>query len=216
MSRNCAVALAVTLALTFTLAACSGNQPKQGAEQERGQQKQAEAPKAPETLSGREVFQKLYVAARGWAPDIKPFRVQSEPTSEVNGQDGKAAIWRASFASPSRRGMKTYVWSGTGDSDSRGVNAGTEDTYNPSNSATQVFDLAFLKTDSDKAFSVAQQHGGEKLTKKDPKQPVFYILDWNPSQNKLIWHVIYGNSRQDAKLAISADATTGEFMRVEK
>lgn len=215
MSKRCAVIFVLLLAL-ITLAACSGNKPAQPGEQKQAEQKQPEAPKAPESHSGREVFQKLYVAARGWAPDIKPFRLQSESTSEVNGQGGEAAIWRASFASPSRRGMKTYVWSGTGDSDSRGVNAGTEDTYNPNNSATQVFDIAFLKTDSDKAFSVAQEHGGEKLLKKDPKQPVVYVLDWNPTQGKLIWHVIYGNSRSDAQLAISVDATTGQFLHVEK
>lgn len=213
MSKKCAIALALLLALAIALSACSGSkssQPNPG-------QKQKETPKAPEALSGREVFQKLYIAARGWAPDIKPFRLQSEPISDVNGQNGKAAIWRASFASPSRRSMKTYLWSGTDeDGASRGVTPGTEDTYNPSNSATQVFDIAFLKTDSDKAFSVAQQHGGEKLTKADPKQAVSYVLDWNPSQNKLIWHVIYGSSRSDAKLAVSVDATTGEFMRVEK
>lgn len=215
MFKKSALAHAVVLGLTLTLAGCSGNKPAQP-EQKQAEQKQPEAPQAPESHSGREVFQKLYVAARGWAPDIKSFGLQSEPTSEVNGQGGKAAIWRASFASPSRRGIKAYVWSGTGDADSRGVSAGTEDTYNPNNAATQVFDIAFLKTDSDKAFSVAQEHGGEKLIKNDPKQPVLYVLDWSPSQGKLIWHVVYGNSRRDAKLTVAVDATTGQYMRVEK
>ena len=45
----------------------------------------------------------------------------------------------------------------------RGVSHGTEDTYNPSNSSTHVFDMQFLKIDSDKAFTEAQKHGGEAL-----------------------------------------------------
>ncbi|HYG99622.1 MAG TPA: hypothetical protein VD837_10865 [Terriglobales bacterium] len=207
---KCSVVV-VTLVLIVAFSACSTEKPAEPASQQKQQQA---TPKPPESHTGREVFQRLYVAARGWAPDVKPFRLQSEPTGEVNGQNGKAAVWRASFASPSRRGLKTYLWSGTGED--RGVTPGTEDTYNPNNSATQIFDIAFLKTDSDKAFSVAQEHGGEKLLKKDPKQPVFYVLEWNGSQNKLIWHVIYGTSRQDAKLAVSVDATIGQFLRVEK
>jgi len=34
--------------------------------------------------------------------------------------------------------------------------------------------------------------------------------------NNLVWHVIYGNSRADAKLKVAVDATTGEFIRIEK
>lgn len=202
--------LVAVVAALCTVLGCSSSQPGQG------EQKSQTAPKPTERQTGREAFQRLYVAARAWAGDIKPFRLQSEAVSDANGQDGKAAVWRASFASPSRRSIKTYAWSGTGDANSRGMTPGTEDTYNPSNSATQVFDVAFLKIDTDKAFEVAQQHGGDKLTKKDAAQPVTYVLEWAGSQNKLIWHIIYGSSAADAKLRISVDATTGDFLRVEK
>jgi hypothetical protein len=96
------------------------------------------------------------------------------------------------------------------------VNPGIEDTYNPSNSSTTAFDIAFLKTDSDKAFEVAQQHGGDKILQKSPDTPVLYILEWDRVNNQLIWHVIYGTSRSDAKLKIAVNASTGEFLRVEK
>ena len=91
-----------------------------------------------------------------------------------------------------------------------------EDTYSANNSSTLVFDSAFLKVDSDKAYEVAQQHGGEKLMKANPKEPVTYLLEWNPQENKLIWHVIYGSSPAEAKLRVAVDATTGVFERVEK
>ena len=52
--------------------------------------------------------------------------------------------------------------------------------------------------------------------KKDPKQPVFFVLDWDASKNQLLWHVIYGSSQDEAKLRIAVDATSGEFVRVEK
>jgi hypothetical protein len=161
---------------------------------------------------------KLYIAARGWNADAKPYRLESSVTSDGNGHDGKAAIWRGSFASATMRSEKTYTWSGsTADgAPEQGVNPGIEDSYSATNSSTQVFDMAFLKIDSDQAFDTAQKHGGDKILEKDPNTPVIYVCDWNHSGNDLVWHVIYGASREDAKLTVSINASTGEFVRVEK
>ena len=43
-----------------------------------------------------------------------------------------------------------------------------------------------------------------------------YILEWDRVNNSLVWHVIYGTSRADAKLKIAVNATRGEFIRIEK
>lgn len=175
------------------------------------------APKPTETLTGREAFQKLYPAARGWNADARPIRIESQTTSDASGQDGKAAIWRVAFASPNRRVMEAFSWSGSTSSDlDRGVSHGTEDGFSPTNASTQPFDLNYLKVDSDAAFQTAQKHGGDKILKKDPKTTVLYLLDWDMRQTKLVWHVIYGVSHSDAKLVVDSDATTGEFLRVEK
>jgi hypothetical protein len=175
-------------------------------------------PKGPELETGRAAFQKLYVAARGWARDAQPYRLESMVNSDSNGHDGKSAIWRGGFASPVQRSAKPFTWSGTDAKDAppSGMNPGTEDTYNPSNASTIVFDINFLKTDSDKAFEIAQQHGGDKLLEKTPDTPVLYILEWNRLENMLVWHVIYGSSRDEFKLKIAINATTGEYVRVEK
>jgi hypothetical protein len=175
-------------------------------------------PKAAELLTARAAFQKVFIAARNYAADVKPFRIQSTLSSESNGHDGKSAIWTASFASAMQHGVKPFIWSGTDASDapSRGVSPGNEDTYNPRNASTQIFDVAFLKVDSDQAFAEAQKHGGEKILAKDPATPVIYICDWNHNTNELTWHVIYGGSREDAKLTVAINASTGAFTRVEK
>jgi len=175
-------------------------------------------PKATEFETGRVAFQKLYVAAHGWARDAQGFRVESQLTPDSKGKDGKSDVWRASFASPAQRSVKPYTWSGTDspDAPSRGVTPGTEDSYSPNNSSTQVFDIAFLKIDSDKALDLAKQHGGDKILEKDPDTPILYVLDWSRATNELIWHVIFGNSRDEAKLRVAVNATSGEFIRVEK
>ncbi len=152
------------------------------------------------------------VAAHLWASDARPYKLQSG--SDVKGDDnkgrgGKTMMWRGAFASEQLRSSMPYTWLGTDLPDAqRGVDHGTQDNYLPGN----AFDVAFLKVDSDKAFDVAQKHGGDKLA----DMPVMYFLEWNRSDNNLVWHVIYGISRNDAKLAVDVDASTGEFLRKEK
>jgi hypothetical protein len=175
-------------------------------------------PKPPELLTGRAAFQKTFIAARNYAADVKPFRIESIPSADGNGLDGKSAIWRASFASAIQHGVKPFFWSGSNapDAPSRGVSPGNEDVYNPSNASTQVFDPAFLKADSEQAFAEAQKNGGNKVLEKDPTTPVIYVCDWNHNTNELTWHVIYGASRETARLTVAVNASTGAFIRVEK
>jgi len=167
-------------------------------------------PKAPEAITGSSALYKCYISARGWAQDAQPFRAESRDTADSKGRDGKAGEWRVGFASPSQRSTKFYTWANDD------ISHGVDDTYSPTNSSTQVFNIQFLKSDTDKAFAVAQQHGGDKLLEQEPDTPVLYVLDWNRQTNLLLWHVIYGADRDTAKLRVSVNASTGDFSRVEK
>ncbi len=198
--------------LTLALMLGCSSEPSQPAQTQKPQ------PKPPEFVTGRFAFQKLYIAARGWGRDAQPYRLESMLTADSKGKDGKSAVWRAAFASPLQRGVKPYTWSGEDAPDvpSRGINPGTEDNYSPTNSSTQVFDMAFLKVDSDKALEVAQKHGGEKLLEKEPDTPILYMVEWSRPTSELIWYVAYGTSRDEAKLKVAVNASNGDFIRVEK
>ena len=203
----------VALAL---LVSCS---PEKKAESQPASQPAAKpAAKEAQFETGRTAFQKMFLAARLWAPDVRPFRLQSQFTADAPTAEGKAGLWRASFASPSKRMMKLFAWSGLvgPDAPEQGISFSAEDSWSPSNSSTVPFDIAFLKVDSDKAYEVAQKNGGDKLTKRDPKQPVIFQLAWDASKNQLVWHVLYGENPTETKLRIAVDATSGNFIRVEK
>jgi hypothetical protein len=167
-------------------------------------------PKAAQTTTGSSAFFKCYVSARGWAGDVQPYRVESHATGDSKGRDGKSEEWLVGFASPSLHSVKSYTWT-SGD-----ISHGVDDNYSPSNSNTQVFDVQALKVDTDKAFAVAQQHGGDKVLEKEPDTPVLYVLAWDRPTNRVLWHVIYGTNPETAKLKVAVNATTGEFLRVEK
>lgn len=205
------LALLPPFVLVLIFAACTSNQPGQS-------QSAKPAPQEAEYETGRVAFQKMYLSARQWAPDATPFRLQSQFTPDAPTSEGKAGLWRASFGSQGRRMMKTFVWSGLvgPDAPEQGISFSAEDSWNPTNTSTRVFNFEYLKIDSDKAYDIAQKNGGSKLSKANPKQPVFFILDWDNQKNMLIWHVIYGTTQDDAKLRIAVNASTGEFERVEK
>src|ERR1044071_4068487 len=149
---------------------------------------------AVQTETGRFALQKMLAPARFWSPDAQPVRLESTNLKGSNGQDGKATFWRALFASAGRQKSEPFTWSGVATEDTpKGVNHGVEDTYNPANRLSRPFDLNFLKVDTDKAFEVAQEHGGKKVLEKDPKTNVGYLLDFDGQSNQLRWHVIYGN-----------------------
>jgi len=192
--------LLLTILVVLAMAGCS-SQPSAPAPAEKTQAK------APEAITGSGAFYKCYVAARGWAQDAQPFRVES---AQSKTHDGKAGEWRSGFASVARRATESYTWS---DGD---ISHSVEDTYSPTNSSTQAFNVQFLKVDTDKAFAVAQQHGGDKLLEQEPDTPVLYVLDWNRQKDELLWHVIYGTDRDSAKLRVAVNATTGDFSRVER
>ncbi len=203
------------LALLAFLTACSSEAPKPSTENKPAETKPAFQ---PTYLTGREALQKMYIAARAWAADCKPYSLQSQATKDDNGQDGKAGIWTAGFASATRHSVKVFTWSGikSDDAPDPGISNRPEDTYNPSNPSTAVFDMAFLKVDSDEAAKTAEKHGGDKELKKDKGSNVFYAINWNARENKLAWRVIYGPELNQPKLALDVDASTGNFMKAEK
>src|SRR5579872_6276851 len=215
--------LAMIAALACTLAACS-SAPSGGGSSALAPAAKPQ-PKPIDAETGRVVLQRLYTTSRGWNGDTEPVSIQSQNYKNAGGNenaplghDGKSAVWRGLFASPGRSMMKTYMWSGlTGpDAPSPGITPGNEDPFSAGNSSTQPFQLVFLKTDSDQALETAQKHGGAALLKKQPELPVNFTLAWEGRHGQLIWHVIYGQSVNEPKLDVVIDASSNQFVRVEK
>ncbi len=204
--------LALACIAVLLLASCSSSKPTES------QPTSKPAPRQAEYETGREAFQKMYLTAHSWASDAQPFRLQSQYSAGAPVNEGKAGLWRASFASPGKRMMKMFMWSGLvgENAPEPGITFSAEDTWNPANISTRIFNLGFLKIDSDKAYQVAEKNGGSKITKKDPQQPVYFVLDWDGAKNELLWHVVYGEDEDHAKLRVAVNASTGEFERVEK
>lgn len=204
--------LLISLLVLATLTGCSTSPSPEAAKSESPKAE----PKKPETHfeTGRAAFQRMYVAARGWATDVQPVRLESRPTKQ-DPKDGKAAMWSATFVSASRQNIRTYTWSGIEGAD-QGITPGNTDYYSPANASTRPFDLNFLKVDSTAALAAAQKKGGEAVLKKAPETPLKYMLFFDQTKGRLLWRVVYGGSVSDSKLRILVNATSGEFVAKEK
>lgn len=203
----------ISLSALCLLWACST--PQDSPKNESKATQPAPAKVENEFETGRAAFQKMYVAARTWSADAQPVRLESRPHTEDPG-DGRAAMWAAVFASASKQNIRNFSWSGVATDPEKGVQPGSLDYYSPSNASTRTFDLNFLKVDSSKALEVAEKKGGAALRKKNPKQPVKFMLFYDYTKSRLLWRVLYGNSQSDAKLRVLVSASSGEFVMVEK
>lgn len=174
------------------------------------------AKKEPSLYSGLQAFNTMNALALKWAPDATPVRLESRVNSESNGQGGKSTVWRAGFISPSRRQLKFFVCSGSRlpDAPPYGVSSDIETPYEAA-VGRMAFPAFLLKVDSDKVYEVAQQHGGEAVLKKNPQQPVLYVLLFTPGKNALYWNVIYGTEEKTAGAGI-IHATTGAWVGASK
>jgi hypothetical protein len=145
-----------------------------------------------------------------------PVRLESKVNSEGNGQGGKSTVWRAGFISPSSHLLMFFNCSGSRlpDSPAYGVSSDNETPYDAS-VARMAFPGFLLKVDSDRAYEIAQQHGGAALVQKNPQQPILYVLLFSPEKNALLWHVVYGTEEKAAGAGI-VHATTGAWVGAGK
>lgn len=198
---KCAWILVAALALT----GCS-EAPKTRTETKK------EPPKPLDPITGRQAYQQMYPAARGWAADAQPVECRSIRLTEVDAPKGRSGAWLCIFVSPSRGRQKTYTWSAIEAEGNlhKGVFAGQEESYSASRQR-QPFLTAAIRTDSDEAYETAVSKSAEYL-KKNPDKPVNFLLQLTPRHPNLAWRIFWGDSVGTSDYSIYVDATTGQFL----
>jgi hypothetical protein len=208
--------LALILVGMNLLTGCSSTSKPAGGEQPAGAAA-THTQSTPTLYTGLKAFGCTQGLAQRWATDATPVRLESVINSETNGQNGKATVWKASFISPSRGLIKNFNCSGSRlrDAPPYGPSADVEQPYSPDVPA-MAFQPLFLKVDSDKAYEIAQEHGGTALIKKNPDQIVKYFVLWNPKQRALYWYVMYGKDKESAVGTGLVNALTGAYAGAAK
>lgn len=206
------------LAGLIGLTTCKINSAKAGAGEQLKAASTAQVQKKEPTLyTARPCLRRMIEMAQRWSADALPFHLESDLNTEGSGQAGQSTVWRGLFASQSRGTFKNIICSGSrlSDAPSFGVTSTAEMPYS-ANVPSLLFHPSYLQTDSDKAFAIAQGHGGADLIKKDPKQTVLYLLTWDAKQKALLWYVMYGKSPTERKGMGVINASTGALLRAGK
>ena len=175
-------------------------------------------PQGPVLYTAQEAFTRLNGFAHKWAVDAMPIHVTSELTSEADGHDGRATIWRAMFASPSRGTVKAFMCSGSKlpDAPAQGTTAAGAEMPLTADLRALFFEPFLLKTDSKQALEVTQKNGGDRVLQKNPKTRINYILEWDRKQNAPLWYVVYGETMKNNKGVGVVNATTGVYLSAKK
>jgi hypothetical protein len=203
--------LTVVLLVLITLVGCS-SQPAQPTG--TAQPAAAPAPQKETTLyTGKGCFNSMVSLAQRWQPDAMPFHLESDFNADATGQEGKATVWRGFFASRGRGMMKSFICSGSrlADAPPNGFSDTAETAYG-GNVPALMFLPSYFLVDSDKAYAATLDHGGKPLIEKNAKQPVIYLLDWDPKKKELVWTVLFGKSQSDRQGVALISARTGSFI----
>lgn len=200
--------------LVMLLGGCSNPPANQPATSGKIAEKKPEA-KPAEFITGRDAFQRLWVAARNWSPDARPLTVESRPRPGDK-RDGTASVWTASFASAQRGQVRSFLWSGASGEGAppRGIEPGSVDVYSAGNASTQPFDPAYLQADTDKALATADKKA-PPAAKKDKNGAIRYQLYNDTAKQRLLWRVIYGQSESNAKAVVDISTREGGFVKIE-
>jgi hypothetical protein len=169
-------------------------------------------PKAPEALTGREAFQRMFPQARSWAPDALPLEIRSINLGRVKADQGKAGAWQTVFVSASRGKAKTYTYSAV-EADGNlheGVFGGLEENYTARGDASP-FEIAAIKVDSDEAYKTAAEKGAEYI-RKNPDKPVTFLMELSRRFPDVTWRVIWGDSVGTSDYSVFVDGSTGKYL----
>jgi hypothetical protein len=176
----------------------------------------AKAPEAPpEPVSGETAFFRMYSAARGWALDLQPIRLNSIHLPQVKKVPGKAAAWQALFISPAKQRSRSYTFSvieGEGNLH-KGIFALNEEGMSGL-ASVKPFQIQALKTDSDAAYETALKKGKKaaEYVKANPDMTVTFLLEMNGRFPQLAWRVIWGETVGTSNYSVFVDAPTGEYL----
>jgi hypothetical protein len=174
--------------------------------------KKAEAPPLP-PATGRQALQQMFIAARAWAPDLQPLKLNSILLPDVKADPGKAGAWQAVFVSASLGRARSYTYS-TVEAEGnlhKGVFAGQDQSWSGPSGNTKPFLMASVKTDSDEAYQAALKKGAE-YDKKNPGKPITFALEANSKFPDTTWRVIWGESAGTSNFSIFVDASTGLYL----
>lgn len=199
--------LVASLAVVFSLASCSDTSPS--ASDKAASSTAVSTPSAP--ISGKTAFWEMYKSAHSWASDLVPLTLESKSVPGLKNEAGKAAMWSATFGSPSRHAARVFTYSITQKPPDiyKGVTVGNSLPWNGPIPDVMPFDTSDIAVDSDAAYKTALAEASGWLNKHPGKE--FSCTLGNASRFRgPVWYVLWGDKKEG--YAAFVDAKNGALV----
>jgi hypothetical protein len=203
--------LLVTAAVA--LASCSSEPAKTQAKAD-GDAAAAKAPAGPpQPIAAKAAFWEMYTPAHAWAADLQPLSLMAGDVAGVKNADGKAGLWTATFVSPSKRAMRTYVYAVTDQLPdiTKGVKGNLVQPWGGPTHEVMPFQTSDFTVDSEAAFKTASTKAADWLKQKDnADKPVTISLGAAARYSSPVWVITFGTTKAGYRALINA--TTGDVI----
>ena len=203
---------AIAIALLF-LSGCSQGPKPTATDETETKAKEPAGP--PEPVTAKTAFWPMYTSARNWTTDFMTLKVTSKEIPGFKNEDGKAAMWEATFASPSTHEYRVYSYAIAAHPPDiyKGVTVGRALPWGGITRDVMPIQLSEFSTDSDAAYKAAAEDASAWL-KKNPDKPLSTFELGNAQKfQEPVWFLMWGNKKSG--YAVFVNATTGK-VRKEK
>lgn len=167
---------------------------------------------ATDPISAKTAFWAMYKSAHSWAPDLMPLTVESKQVPGMKNDGGKAAMWSATFASPSKREARVFSYAVTSHAPEiyKGVTVGRSLPWSGPTSEAMPFTTEQFAVDSDAAYTAAQTQAAAWV-KKHPDKQASLALGNAARFSGPVWRVVWGDAKSG--YGVFVDAKTGAVVK---
>jgi hypothetical protein len=167
----------------------------------------------PQPVTAKTAFWLMYTPARHWSTDIQIIRVTPREVPGFKNDAGKAAMWEATFASPTLHQYRVYSYSIASSPPDifKGVSAGLRVPWNGVTRDAMPVELTSFNVDSDAAYQAAAEDGAAWL-KKNPDKPLSAFALGNTSRFQApVWYLMWGDKKSGYVAYV--DANNGKVLK---
>ncbi len=167
----------------------------------------------PALVSAKTAFGPMYKSALAWSPDIQVITLAPKDVPGFTNAAGKAAMWEATFASPSKHQYRVYSYSVATVQPEihKGTSANFAQPWAGASREAMPIDLSIFTVDSDAAYQAASTDGAAWLAKNSDKKISSLQLVSTYRFQAPVWYVSWGDKKNGYVAFV--DATSGKIYK---
>ena len=169
----------------------------------------AKAPASPvELVTAKTAFTPMYKAAMAWSSDIQILHIMPKDVPGFKNEAGKAAMWEATFASPSLHKLRVYTYAITTvlPEIHKGASSGLPLPWAGQTRDAMPIDLSRFSVDSDAAYHAAAVDAGAWTAKNPSKTLASLELGSTFKFQSPVWYVAWGDKKSGYVALVDANS----------